>query len=503
MALDRRRFIRTTATATAAWASGGLLSAAETVSKEQGEPALVDLLIGSDRERLPELLAARIRAGLTYSSLLGALAEAAVRTVQPYPVVGFKYHAFMVLQAIQLATVHGRPEDRWLPILWAADAFKGSQADERAAGGWALGPVPEHLVPPPARAESAFLEALERWDPEAADAALVGLLGTVPRERLFEHLFTYGARDFRDIGHKAITVANCHRLLSVVPPEHAEPLLRSVVLALQNHQGQPNPATADLAPDRPWRRNRHLATQTQGSTPGVGVAAGDAVPGILQALRDGSDGEAAAAVADSLGRGVTESAAWTAVFAAAGELMLQASGIISVHANTTANALYYASGQVADPATRQLLLLQAAAFLPLFRGMLRTARRPLAIDGMAASDTGIDPAGDPGAALAAIFAALGTDPVGSARQTLAYLQAGGPEAPFLALARRHTLERVTGYHDFKLSEAAFESAAHLPSPWRQRYLAANVPYLQGPADQPNEFVARARALLGSFRAGDD
>jgi hypothetical protein len=173
MALDRRDFLKTTTTAAAAWASG-LLSAAEPTAVD-GDPALVRLLIDTDREHLPESLVARIRAGLPYPTLLGALAEAAVRTVQPYPVVGYKYHAFMVLQAVHLASVHARPEDRWLPLLWAADAFKGSQAEEREAGTWSLEPVPAHPVPPAGQAEAAFLEAMDQWDPPAADAALVGL----------------------------------------------------------------------------------------------------------------------------------------------------------------------------------------------------------------------------------------------------------------------------------------------------------------------------------------
>jgi hypothetical protein len=466
MALDRRGFLKTTTTAAAAWASG-LLSAAEATAVD-GDPALVHLLIDTDRERLPELLVARIRAGLPYPALLGALAEAAVRTVQPYPVVGFKYHAFMVLQAVNLASVHARLEDRWLPLLWAADAFKGSQAEEQVAGDWSLGSVPAHLVPPAEQAETAFLEAMDRWDPQAADAALVGLLPTLPRERLFAHLFAYGARDLRDIGHKAITVANGHRLLAVVPPEHAEPLLRSVVLALQNHQGQPNPATADLAPDRPGRRNRVLAAQTLTPASAADAPAGDPVPALLQALRDGSDTDAAAAAAESLRRGVPESAAWTSVFAAAGELMLQEPGIIAVHANTTANALHYGSRQVADPALRRLLLLQAAAFLPHLRGMLRTPRRELAIDKLEPAEAGGDPGADQDARLTGIFAGLRADPLGAARQTLGYLQAGGAEAPFMALARRFTLERATGYHDYKLCEAAFENVAVLPSPQGER-----------------------------------
>jgi hypothetical protein len=127
--------------------------------------------------------------------------------------------------------------------------------------------------------------------------------------------------------------------------------------------------------------------------------------------------------------------------------------------------------------------------------MLGENRRPLTIDRLEATPPAANPGQEPGTALETIFAGLRSDPVGSARQTLGYFQAGGPEARFTALARRYILDRATGYHDYKLSEAVFESAAALPHPWRQRYLAANVPYLNGPADKPNALVANARALL--------
>jgi hypothetical protein len=132
--------------------------------------------------------------------------------------------------------------------------------------------------------------------------------------------------------------------------------------------------------------------------------------------------------------------------------------------------------------------------------MLRTPQRALRIDQLEAAEAGGDPGADQDARLTVIFAGLRADPLGAARQTLGYLQAGGAEAPFMALARHYTLERPTGYHDYKLSEAVFESVAYLPSPWRQRYLAANLPALRGPADQPNQVMARARALLCEYPA---
>jgi hypothetical protein len=321
---------------------------------------------------------------------------------------------------------------------------------------------------------------------------VVGLARSLPRDRLFALLFHYGARDFRAIGHKAITVANCHRLMGVVAPAHTESMLRSLVLALLNHRDEPNPADNDLAPDLPWRRNLVLAAQPDVNSESKDESDNGAVAEILAVLREGSDEDASRAVDAGVTRGVPDEQLWSGIFLAAGDLMLKQSGIISVHANTSVNALHYAYRHLGDPRTRRLMLLQAAAFLPLFRDLLGGERRRLGIDTLDPLDQEVDP----GSTLEDIFATVSLDRVDAARKTLGYLAAGGAEPPFLSLARRYVVERNTGYHDYKFAEAAFENAAAMQSPWRERYLAAAVLYLNGSADDVNETVWRARSLLG-------
>jgi hypothetical protein len=191
-------------------------------------------------------------------------------------------------------------------------------------------------------------------------------------------------------------------------------------------------------------------------------------------------------------RGIPDEQLWTGIFLAAGDLMLKQSGIISVHANTSVNALHYAYRHQDDPRARRLLLLQAAAFLPLFRDLLGGERRHLRVDTLEA----LDQEADPGSTLEDIFATVSHDRVDAARKTLGYLAAGGAEPPFLSLARQYVVERNTGYHDYKFAEAAFENAAAMQSPWRERYLAASILYLNGSADKANETVRRARLVLG-------
>src|SRR6201987_1809644 len=132
---------------------------------------LLNLLEDSPRERIPRELVRMIRAGLRYEDLLSALALAAVRNVQPYPDVGFKYHSVMMLRSIHSTTQHLPSADRWLPIVWAADCFKDAQAQERVSSGWRM---PTKLVSPNPDQQAArrsLIGALDNWDRDAADTA--------------------------------------------------------------------------------------------------------------------------------------------------------------------------------------------------------------------------------------------------------------------------------------------------------------------------------------------
>src|SRR5712691_7232535 len=123
---------------------------------------LVRFLEETRRERLLEEVGARIRHGLTYRELLAALLLAGVRNIQPRP-VGFKFHAVLVVNSAHLASISSPDSDRWLPIFWALDQFKASQAADVREGDWTMGPVEESAVPPSHKAKAAFIEAMDKW----------------------------------------------------------------------------------------------------------------------------------------------------------------------------------------------------------------------------------------------------------------------------------------------------------------------------------------------------
>src|SRR6266850_3435893 len=135
---------------------------------------LVRLLETTPSERVLEEVATRIQSGLTYREVLTALLLAGVRNIKPHP-VGFKFHAVLVVNSAHLASLTSPDSDRWLPIFWAIDQFKSSQAADVKEGDWTMGPVDEKAVPAADKARAAFIEAMDKWDEGAADAAVVGL----------------------------------------------------------------------------------------------------------------------------------------------------------------------------------------------------------------------------------------------------------------------------------------------------------------------------------------
>src|SRR5947209_17446189 len=100
-----------------------------------------------------------------------------------------------------------------------------------------LPPVEEGKVPSAEQARQRFAEAMDNWDVEAADAAAAGVARHLTPEEARELFWRYGARDFRDIGHKAIYVANGFRTIENIGWHHAEPTLRSMSFALLDPRG--------------------------------------------------------------------------------------------------------------------------------------------------------------------------------------------------------------------------------------------------------------------------
>ena len=500
----RRSFLKSTSSAGALAALGhlGWLGRLPSVSAAEAavpphlvrfhpeiEP-LVRLLEDTPRERLLEEVASRVRKGLSYREVLAALLLAGVRSVQPRP-VGFKFHAVLVVNSAHLASLASPDSDRWLPIFWAIDQFKSSQAANVKEGDWHMGPVDEAAVPRSDKAKQAFVEAMDNWDEAAADVAIVGLARTSSADELFEIFARYGARDFRDIGHKAIYVANSFRALEVIGWHHAEPVLRSLAYALLDRSGsKENPAKADLPADRPFRDNLPLVQQIQKGWLD-GKLDANATKEILIATRTGNSQDASAVALNLLNKGAAPQSLFDGLYNGAGELLMQAPGILALHAMTFTNAIHYAWHRVQSDDTRRLLLLQNAAFLPLFRG--NREDKGLHIDTLEP----LTPSAKGDEAVAEIFADIGKDRLTAARKMLAYLKDNPSPRPIADAARRLIFLKGSNSHDYKFSSAVLEDYERLAPPWRDRLLASSVYYLRGSTEKDNELVQRTRTALGA------
>jgi len=450
---------------------------------------LVRLIEDTPRERLLEEIAARIKHGTTYRETLAALLLAGVRNIQPRP-VGFKFHAVLVVNSAHLASQNAPDSDRWLPIFWALDQFKSSQARDVTEGNWTMPAVDESAVPTAEKARGAFTAAMDAWDESKADAAVAGLARSGGAQELFDIFCHYGARDFRDIGHKAIYVANSWRTLQNIGWQHSEPVLRSLAYALLEHEGE-NPSTRDADQDRPGRRNLERLKSIRAGWQG-GSRNADATKEFLSVLREGSPDDASERVVELLNRGTAPQSLWDAIFLHAAEMMMRKPGIVSLHACTTANALHFAHKHTFNDETRRYLLLQAAAFPTLFRERAG-AGDGVAIEGL---EPGESPADAP-RAIGEIFDEIGRDRMLSARKTLAFLRSSGQARPFIDAAQRFIYLKGTDSHDYKFSSAVLEDYLHLDPSVRDRFLAASVFWLKGSSAPDSSLVGRTRAALGA------
>jgi hypothetical protein len=506
-ATTRRRFLQAAAVGGAAVTAGefGFLGRLPRVSAQEAKEStskvvldssiepLVQLIEDTPRERLLERVAEKIQGGTSYREVLAALQLAGVRNVQPRPSVGFKFHCVLVVNSCHLASIAGPDSDRWLPIFWGLDHFKGSQADEASKSGWEMMQVNESKVPDAAHARDLFVESMNQWDEEKADVATAGLVRTAKPDDIFQIFAQFAARDFRSIGHKAIFLANAWRTLEVIGWQHAEPILRSLAFALQNHEGDPSPATSNLLADRSWKENVALLSRIPGGWRG-GTVRAEAARDFCGTVHSGTPDDAAKHAATLLEDGVGAASIWDGVFVGAGETLMRQPAIVGLHGLTTANAMHYIWEHTSSDELKRRLLLQACSFTAQFRqaAAQRGALRDLTIDAVA------EPAGSSTTVkLADVFTDVSRDKLQAARKLHAYLVAGGSAQDAVDMARRLIFLKGRDSHDYKFSSAVLEDYQHVTPALRNTFLALSMFNLKGSDDRDNGLVGRTRAALGA------
>src|SRR5688572_9174315 len=135
------------------------------------------------------MLAWKLRDGVTYRQFMAALFLAGLRSFKPAS--GGAMHNVYVIHAAHQFSLDVRPEERLLPLFYALDSFKRSgpvlQEDR-------LQPLRGSL-PAAQKAWDEFHAAMEDWDSERADRAMVALVRSRGASEITEGLWRYGARD--------------------------------------------------------------------------------------------------------------------------------------------------------------------------------------------------------------------------------------------------------------------------------------------------------------------
>lgn len=492
--MQRRQFLSATAGSFAFLGQLPELSAGEVRRRvqvsEDIEP-LVRLIEDTPRNQLLEAVAGRIRQGASYQPLLSALMLAGVRGIRPRP-VGFKFHAVLVVNSAHLASLSAPDRDRWLPLFWALDNYKISQERNRQEGDWSMAPLDDSRLPEAAVSAQRFREAMDNWDEEGADRAIARWSRVASLDEVYEAFWRLGARDFRDIGHKAIFVANSYRTLQTIGWRHAEPIVRSLAYALVEHEGT-NPKDRDDERDRPGRDNLRKLTRIRADWQS-GRRSREATLDLAATLRSSGPGDASDKVVSLLNDRIDPASVWDGLFLGAGELLMRQPGIVGLHCVTTINAMHFGWQTTANDETRRFLMLQGAAFLPMFRQAMQ-GRGQIA-------DTRLDtleaaPMREPvPEAIDAILADATRDRGLAARKLLGLLSRDPQAAvPFINQARRMIFLKGNDSHDYKFSSAAMEDYFHTTSDWRNLYLASALFQLKGSGGADNGLVRRTQAAL--------
>ena len=461
---------------------------------------LVALIERTPREQCAEMVVEQLRRGASYRQLLAALFLAGIRNVNPRP-PGFALHCVFVIYSAHLISLEAPADSRLLPLFYALDDFKAAQdRDARQPSGDYTMRTIRGSVPAAEAAAAELATAMEAWDSERAERAVASLARNRSASEIFAMLWRYGARDYRNIGHKAIFVANTYRTLQVIGWQYAEPVLRSLVLGLLDFgkQQQMNGyAFEDQCYGANLRRVADSFAQLNGAWV-AGEADAQATRSILESIREATPGEACADVAGRVVKGKASAATvWDAVHLAAAELRMRARGgaaLASIHSVTSANALHYGYLAAPDPKIRFLLLLQAVGWMGQFRtwaGSNRDNLRPFRI-------TDLEPSADNvplDRALAETFAGIPSNPDSSAARVFRLAGELSARQAFFAAALRFTAAKVNEVHYYKYLAALIEDVPLVSPGWQPHLLAATVYYTKGANDAEPAPMKRAREVL--------
>ena len=343
---------------------------------------------------------------------------------------------------------------------------------------------------------------MEAWDEERADRAIVTLVRTRGANEIVAGLWRYGARDYRNIGHKAIFVASFWRTLQTIGWRHAEPALRSLVSGLLGY-GAREEVNAYAYDDQCYAPNLVRARKAAGQLPADWAEQGSdagAETGILEAIRAGNTDDACEEAVRQLSSGKVHAASvWDSAHLAAGELMMRRPGVFGLHAVTSINALHYAFRAAGDRELRLLILLQAAGWMSQFANFMSQEEEfgsTKITDLAEASEKGASSSED---LRAEILGSLGSEPAVAAQKAYRLGEIDPDLTQFRKAAQSLLFRKAHEVHDFKYTAAIFEDYALVSPQWRPSMLATAVYNLRGTEHPDSEVMLQAKESLRRLR----
>ena len=486
--LNRREALRRMGSGAAGllWISGpaALAGAPGRSNSRDAGSGLAGRLCAARASEAFDVAGSAIRSGAAPGDLLAAIFLCGVRDIRPRP-HGILHAVMMVESSFRLAEA-APPGEAWLPVLYNLDDLKRAQEDDRRdAGDWSLEPrrTPRGLGAESARRE--FLAAMEAWDPERADRAIVELIPHHDRASMYEILWPLAARCYAFIGHKVIHAAQMECVLGRIGWRHAEPALRSLVMA--------SLVSRDTAA---FERSRGLAR----AFPDRWLEGKEEPDMSRQLLREFAGRRPRAAqelVVESFKEGLGPRTVWDALRLLGSEIVLRRPGrsasagraaLLPVHALTVTSALGHAWRSTRLEGTRRLLVLQAAAWLTAMRddlaGLVGLSMAGPGVDALGASD---EPEGTDVAPM------LERASPGHVRASLDRAPAG--RAAYLAGLRTALFRKGQEHHQHKYAAAMEEESRLVHARWASRILAPAVDYLAHPGDTETETYRRSTHAL--------
>jgi len=428
----------------------------------------------------------RLRAGLPPEQLWAATFLAGIEDVEPRP-VGFRFHAVLVMPPLWQVASRLPPDERTLPLFFGLANFKQAQAGDARANDWSLPPPPqESSLPPAEKARAMLADAIDAWDPQAADAAVTRMARSATRDEIVQALLPCGLRNFAAVGHHPIFMSCAFKTLDAIGWSHAEPVLRCLVYGLLS--------TGPGDEAKPFERSTATAKKLLADH-----AASGADRTITRAALSPSSDVAIATAARQIGGEVGGDAgldrAWSDLQSVGLELMMETPGLLAVHATTGSLALRELSAQATAPELRIAGALQSAAWMPMWRKAFKGGgdARESTFEQFA-SDAGPASAKDAAPARDLLAALDGGDRREAALKIARALRAGADTVgPFLDGARRLLVAKASESHHYKFFAALEDVAAG--SPDAALRVAAGSFYLHTPKDVDFAPVAEARAAL--------